>query len=207
MATKWNAKGVLIGACSCDWGCPCSFDAPPTQGKCEGGYVWQITEGRFGEVPLAGLSMSWLAHSPAALHKGNVTSLTLIDEKANPAQRAALTTLSEGKSGGPWVIFSAVTAHRLGPKFAPFHVETKTLDSRVRIGDLYEVELGPILNPVSSEPEEIYLDKPTGFTSKRLTLGRSKVMRLKTEFKLLNYDHSGLYGEFSHFDYAGESAS
>jgi len=41
----------------------------------------------------------------------------------------------------------------------------------VRIGDMYEVELGPILNPVTSEPEEIYLDKPTGFTSKRLTLG------------------------------------
>jgi hypothetical protein len=66
--------------------------------------------------------------------------------------------------------------------------------------------LGPILNPVTSEAEEIYLDKPTGFTSKRLTLGRSKVMRLKTEFKLLNYDHSGLYGEFSNFDYAGEAA-
>jgi hypothetical protein len=206
MAIKWNAKGVLIGACSCDWGCPCSFDAPPTKGKCEGGYVWQITEGRFGDVPLAGLSMSWLAHSPAALHKGNVTGLTLIDEKANPAQRAALTKLAEGKSGGPWVIFSAVTAHPLGPKFAPFQVQAKALDSRVRIGDFYEVELGPILNPVSGEAEEIYLDKPTGFTSKRLTLGRSKVMRLKTEFSLLNYDHSGQYGEFSHFDYTGEAA-
>jgi len=168
--------------------------------------VWQITEGRFGDVPLAGLSMCWLAHSPAALHKGNVTGLTLIDEKANSAQRAALTTLSEGKSGGPWVIFSAVTAHPLGPKFAPFQVETKALDSRVRIGDLYEVELGPILNPVTSEAEEIYLDKPTGFTGKRRTLGRTKVIRLKTEFNLLNYDHSGLYGEFSHFDYSGEAA-
>jgi hypothetical protein len=151
--------------------------------------------------------MSWLAHSPAALHKGNVTGLTLIDEKANSAQRAALTTLSEGKSGGPWVIFSAVTAHRLGPKFAAFQVQTNSLDSRVRIGDMYEVELGPILNPVTNEPEQIYLDKPTGFTSKRLTLGRSKVMRLKTEFNLLNYDHSGLYGEFSHFDYGGEAAA
>ena len=101
MTTKWNAKGVLIGACSCDWGCPCSFDAPPTKGWCQGGYVWHFTEGRFGDVPLAGLSMSWLAHSPAALHKGNVTGLTLIDEKANPAQRAALTKLSQGESGGP----------------------------------------------------------------------------------------------------------
>jgi len=206
MATKWNAKGVLIGACSCDWGCPCSFDAPPTKGKCEGGYVWQITEGRFGDVSLAGLSMSWLAHSPAALHTGNVTGLTLIDEKANPAQRAALAKLSEGKSGGPWMIFSAVTAHALGPQYVPFEVAVKDLSSSVKIGGMLEMQLGPILNPVSGDVEEIYVDKPTGFTSKRLTMGRSKVMRLKTEFALLNYDHSGQYGEFSHFDYSGESA-
>jgi hypothetical protein len=206
MAIKWNAKGVLIGACNCDWGCPCSFDAPPTKGMCEGGYVWQITDGRFGDVSLEGLSISWLAHSPAALHKGNVTGLTLIDQKADAAQRAALTTLSQGKSGGPWVVFSAVTAYPLGPKFAPFEVVARDLSSRVKIGDLYEVELGPILNPVTGDAEEVYLDKPTGFTSKRLTLGRSKVMRLKTEFSLLNYDHSGQYGEFSHFDYSGEAA-
>jgi len=31
-------------------------------------------------------------------------------------------------------------------------------------------------------------------------------MRLKTEFALLNYDHSGQYGEFSQFDYSGEAA-
>jgi len=150
--------------------------------------------------------MSWLAHSPAALHKGNVTGLTLIDEKANSAQREALAKLSEGRSGGPWTIFSAVTAHPIGPKFMPFEVVVKDLSSRVRIGMLYEVELGPILNPVTGDAEEMYLDKPTGFTSKRLTLGRSTVMRLKTEFALLNYDHSGQYGEFSHFDYSGESA-
>ena len=205
MSDKWNARGVIIGACSCDWGCPCSFDAPPTKGKCEGGYVWHITEGKFGNVPLAGLSMSWLAHSPAALHKGNVTGLTIIDEKANAAQRNALTILSQGKSGGPWMIFSAVTAYPLGPKFESFEVVSDKLNSRVRIGNLYHVELAPILNPVSGAAEEIYLDKPTGFTSKRLTLGRSKTMRLKSEFDLLNFDHSGLYGEFSHFDYAGEA--
>lgn len=207
MPTKWNAKGVIIGACSCDWGCPCSFDAPPTKGKCEGGYVWHFSEGRFGDVPLAGLSISWLAHSPAALHKGNVTGLTLIDEKANPAQRAALAKLSEGKSGGPWMIFSAVTAHPLGTQYVPIEVVVNDLSSRVKIGAMYEVQLGPILNPVSGEAEQLYLDKPTGFTSKRLTLGRSTIMRLKTEFGLLNYDHSGQYGEFSHFDYSGESAA
>src|SRR5207244_2145380 len=27
MATKWSMRGTLLGACNCDWGCPCSFDA------------------------------------------------------------------------------------------------------------------------------------------------------------------------------------
>jgi hypothetical protein len=56
MATKWRMEGTLLGARSCDWGCPCSFDAPPTRGFCEGTYAWHIERGRFGEVSLDGLS-------------------------------------------------------------------------------------------------------------------------------------------------------
>jgi hypothetical protein len=151
------------------------------------------------------LGVAWLAHSPAALHKGNVTGLTLIDEKATATQRSALAKLAEGESGGPWQIFNAVMSQSLGPKYVPFEIEDKGLDSRVRVGTMYEVQLGPILNPVSGVPEQLYLDKPTGFTSKRATLGMAKVMRLKSEFPKLNYDHSGQYAEFSHFDYAGEA--
>jgi hypothetical protein len=47
-------KGILLGACNCDWGCPCSFNAPPTHGKCEGGYLWHIEEGKFGDSRDAG---------------------------------------------------------------------------------------------------------------------------------------------------------
>src|SRR5215471_113169 len=28
----YHIKGVLLGACNCDWGCPCNFEAPPTYG-------------------------------------------------------------------------------------------------------------------------------------------------------------------------------
>jgi hypothetical protein len=205
MALKWNMKGDLIGACSCDWGCPCSFDAPPTKGFCQGGYVWKITEGRFGDVPLGGLALSFLANSPAALHKGNVIGLTLIDEKANPQQRAALAKIAAGKSGGPWTIFAAVTSQSFGPEYVPFDVVCNGLDSRAQLGSICEIQLGPILNPVSNEPEEIYLDKPTGFTSKRLTLGAAKLFRVKSKFEKINFDHSGQYAEFSHFVYAGEA--
>ena len=33
MATKWSLRGTLSGACSCDWGCPCSFDAHAGAGQ------------------------------------------------------------------------------------------------------------------------------------------------------------------------------
>ncbi len=202
MPVKWKMQGTLLGACSCDWGCPCSFDAPPTRGFCEGGYIWRIEEGNFGDVPLDGLHWAWAASSPAAMHLGNVKSLILADERANPAQRDALKTIGEGKSGGPWTIFTAVTSHFYGFHYVPFEMHVDGLASTVRAGQLLELELGPIRNPVSGEPEEIYLDKPTGFTSKRSTLGASKLFRVASD---LAYDHSGKYGEFSHFEYSGET--
>jgi hypothetical protein len=204
MAVKWTMLGSLLGACSCDWGCPCSFDAPPTQGWCEGGYLWHIEEGKFGEVDLAGLSFAWLGRSPAAMHLGNVTGQTIIDDRATSEQRAALLALCEGKSGGPWVVFSAVTSTRLDPKFAPVEIAIDGLNSKATMGSYYALELGPILNPVTGEPEEIYLDKPTGFTAKRTTLGASRKFNVAVD---IAFDHSGKYGEFSKFSYSGESST
>ena len=97
----------------------------------------------------------------------------------------------------------AVASHRGDTQYMPFRVDVDGLNSKVRAGNALRMELGPILNPVSGEAEEIYLDKPTGFTSKRLTLGASKVLRVSSD---LAYDHSGKYGEFSKFEYSGESS-
>jgi len=203
MGTKWAMRGTLLGACSCDWGCPCSFDAPPTKGFCDGAYLWHVDKGKFGDVSLDGLSFAWVGHSPGPLHEGNVTWLVLADEKANAAQRRALETLGEGKSGGPWVIFMAVASRCEGPRYVPFELQLDGLKSKARAGGIVEYDLGPILNPVTHEPEEIYVDKPTGFTSKRLTMGASRVFRVNSD--VLRYDHSGKYAEFSHFDYSGEA--
>lgn len=201
MKVRWTLKGLLLGACNCDWGCPCSFNARPTKGFCEGGYVWHIESGQFGELKLDGLTMAHAGHSPGAVHEGNLTSLIIIDERATALQRDALLKLSQGKAGGPWALFAAVTSKWLEPRFVPFNLQANGLNSRVEAAGVLEMALGPILNPVTNQPEEIYLEKPTGFTAKRSELGRSLEFRVGAE---LNYDHSGQYGEFSHFEYSGE---
>lgn len=47
---------------------------PPTYGRCEGGYTWHIDGGRFGEVELDGLNMSWIAQSPGPMQVGQVNA-------------------------------------------------------------------------------------------------------------------------------------
>src|SRR2546425_329242 len=91
--TSYHLKGMLLAACNCDWGCPCNFEAPPTKGFCEGGYLWHVQEGTYEQVALHGLNFAWYAHSPGPLHLGNLTSLYLVDERATPAQRQAIEAL------------------------------------------------------------------------------------------------------------------
>ena len=41
--TKWRMNAEYLQACNCDYGCPCEFQAPPTQGHCDGIGAWRIT--------------------------------------------------------------------------------------------------------------------------------------------------------------------
>ena len=199
MATKWNLKGFLLGACSCDWGCPCSFNAVPTKTFCEGGYVWNVTKGEFDGISLDGLTFCWVARSPGPLHLGNVKTQVIIDERANADQRRALATLFTGKEGGPFAIFAAVTSVFYEPIYAPWQVTIKGLSSSAKVAGLCDLQLSPILNPVTGAAEELQLRKPTGFTSTWADLGKS--LKFSVTTPTLSYDHSGLYGEYSEFDY------
>lgn len=195
----WAMRGHLLGACSCDWGCPCSFNAKPTQGFCEGGYVWNVVEGYYGDVKLDGVNFCWVAHSPGPLHEGNVTAQVIVDERATPAQRSAILKLGEGKEGGPFAIFAAVTGKFLDPVFAPFQVKINGLQSSVTAGDMLHMQISPIENPVTGAREQLQLRKPTGFTSTWADLGMTKKFAVRTPG--LHYDHTGLYAEYSEFAY------
>jgi hypothetical protein len=75
------------------------------------------------------------------------------------------------------------------------------LSSSARVGKYMELAIGPILNPVTQEVEQLFLDKPTGFTSTRAAIGRSLTFKVNAG---LQYEHSGKYAEFSHFSYSGQ---
>jgi hypothetical protein len=192
-------KGVFLGGCSCDWGCPCNFEAPPTKGFCEGGGIWHIEQGHYGEVQLDGLRVGGFAHSPAALHLGNVTLLVLVDDRADARQREAIEAMFP--TIPPFSIFYSLTSTFLGFQYVPIEVQLEGIRSRVTIPGTLELALAPILNPVTGEEEPATLLKPKGFTSQLQELCATAVLRFSKEG--LSYDHSGKYGEFSPFEYKG----
>jgi hypothetical protein len=198
-------RGATFGPCNCDWGCPCNFDAPPTYGHCDGVYVWAVREGRCGDISLDGLSFAWAGHSPGPLHEGDVTGVLLVDERASDEQRAALEKLwRSGTAGSPFDIFGSVTSTWLETVFAPFEIELDGINTRASIagGRIFEVTQARVRNPVTGAEEELYLDKPTGFTSARSELGRSHVARFALDGFALD-DMSGKYAEYAEFEYAG----
>lgn len=204
MGTEWELKGSIIGACDCEHGCPCNFDVTPTNGGCDGVYVWAIEEGHYGKVDLSGLRLAIITSFPEAIHKGRGTAVYVVEERATPAQRQALAALQAGGGVGlPFDIWARVVAKWLDPIYAPFEVRLDGIRSSVRIdeGRIYDLALTRVKNPVTGHEEELYLDKPTGFTSKRSELGMSTVARVHVDG--ISFDNTGHYAEYARFEYRG----
>lgn len=165
---KWHFDADYLQACSCDYGCPCEFNAPPTQGYCDGVGAWRIQHGQYGTLSLDGLGLGFAAHWPKALHEGNGTACIFVDEKANPAQREALLHIASGKAGGlPFEIIAMTLSKILDPQFVPFQFHFNGLHSRFKLGEAVTASFAPILNPVTHQPESLGVEHGTGFMFKR----------------------------------------
>lgn len=201
----WRMSGVILGACNCDWGCPCNFDAPPTYGHCDGFYTQVIDEGSFGDTSLDGVVFVWGGHSPGPIHEGNGSSILLLHEASSAEQRAAIERLWRGDGvGSPFDEFASVNTTWWDPLVVPISAHVDGMRSRVQVGvdgSVYDLVLARVANPVTGEEEELYLDKPTGFTSTRSELGTSeRAVFVSQEFSV---DLSGKYGEYAEFSYEG----
>ena len=198
--SNWRTKGTLLQACNCDYGCPCNFNAPPTNGPCDGAWIGQIDEGNFGEAPLVGLNFAIGAHWPAALHLGNGEGFVVIDERANQAQRDGLLAILTGKVGGPFGILANTISKLHEPQFLPFEVKLDGANSNVKVGTALELEMEPIRNPVSGTETYPGILLPQGILYKESTRASSKTFRVRAG---VNFESSGRDAAWSPFEWSG----
>ena len=197
MAEDWSLSGTMIVACNCDYGCPCNVNGRPSLGKCEGGWTWRIDSGRYGGTKLDGLAFCVFADWPGAIHEGGGKAISYFDERADDAQRDALTTLARGDAGGPWGVF-ATTYELEEPRPASFDVHVDGERSRYAIGGGTALEVESIRNPVTGNEIHPRLQLPEGLLVHELDLFRSKTFKVSGT---VAYDHSGRYAAMGAFTY------
>jgi hypothetical protein len=162
--STWHFEADYFTACNCDWGCPCNFNARPTEGRCMGWGAWNITSGAFGQVSLAGLRFALYYKFPGNIEDGNGTACAYIDRRANLQQREALEAIGTGKAGGG--IFSlfgeALVTTWLPTKVADIELELADGVGKVRIVGFGEADSemlsypdGSVIRPVTELPHGI----------------------------------------------------
>ena len=194
---EWELKGTVLVGCNCDYGCPCNFNAPPTTGDCEGGWVWHIEQGTYDGVDLSGLTLGLFADWPGAIHEGGGKAVAFYDEKADERQSEALEALLRGGEGGPWGIF--INTYELGGVLAtPVTLDIDGERSSYKIGDLAELQMEPIKNPVTGAEIRSGVMLPTGLVFNEGWCAASSVFRVNDG---VSYDHSGKQAEYAPFAY------
>ena len=180
--TPWEIHAVLVANCNCAYGCPCQFDALPTYGTCEAADGFQVEKGFYGEVSLDGLSAGMLAKWPGPIHEGDGERLIIIDDQATAEQRNALEKIITGEDTEElatifWVV-NAMTTIRLETLYLPVTIEAdiEARRGRVVVDGVFELNVEPIMNPVTGAEHRARIEIPDGFefTTAEMASGRVK---------------------------------
>lgn len=166
---EWEMQGTEFTNCNCHWGCPCQFNSLPDKGHCRAHVFMQIDKGHFGDVKLDGLCWGVLLAWPGAVHQGNGTMMSVIDERADTRQRAALEAISHGKETEPgtlvWQVFSTTMTKFLPTQYKPIELtmDIAARTAKLRVPGVSEGSVEPIRNAVTGAEQKARLVLPDGF--------------------------------------------
>jgi len=188
---KWKVKVEQLVSCNCNWGCPCSFNAPPTFGKCEGALAYRVVRGTYEGVTLDGLKWVLVVSWPAAIHLGNGRGLVLLDERAKGKKREALQALATSKTGPLAAYMKSFTKP---PDVRSARIEFKFAGKRsiFGAGRAVRAEFEAMHNPVTGAEHMLTGKLPAGLFTKSEDFYSTKTFRANTD-------------RF-HFDYPGRNA-
>jgi hypothetical protein len=147
---KWQLTGDYFENCNCDVVCPClvSAGAPltarPSQGMCDVALVFHIETGRYDDVPLDGLNVAVIAHTPGAMGEGNWTLAAYIDQRADDAQTAALGAIFGGAEGGPMAAFAPLVGTHLGARKVAIDYAVNGKSRSARIPGIMRMAVQPV---------------------------------------------------------------
>ena len=126
---------------------------------------------RTAPAALDGLSFAVLLHTPGPMSAGNWTVGLIVDDKATPAQREALTAIGSGQGGGPMAAVGPLVGTFAGVEAKPIRIERSGMRRSVSIAGMLDIAVEGI--PGASPSEPIYLDNVGHPAATRLALAKA----------------------------------
>ncbi len=199
----WKIKLKRLVSCSCAYGCPCEFSAPPTHGFCQGVEGAEIVEGYFEDIRLDGLRSAGIYHWPGPVHEGNGHYQPVIDAAATRQQTKALFTIFSGREQEPttiYNIYNSTIEHDYDPIFAEieFDWDLKAGTGRIFVKDVLETSLEPIRNPVTGKPHRATISLHDGFEFRDADMVSSTFW---AKGAIKPQQHEGVYGYVNYVTY------
>lgn len=199
----WMIKGPKIASCNCNYGCPCEFNARPTNDVCEGLEAHRIDEGYFGDVRLDGLIFAARYRWPGPVHEGGGTVQGVIDSSATREQVDALFKVLGGEEQEPHTafnIYGATIEKEFDPIIAPieFSCDLKARTGHFKVGEEMAMSLQPIKNPVTGVEHSAQIRLPNGFEFREAEMASGSFTSRHAE---LAFDNEDCYGFLTYVAY------
>jgi len=167
--TEWMIQGTEIVSCNCAYGCPCQFNALPTNGNCRAAIAVEIEKGHHGKVKLDGLRVAGTVAWPGAIHEGKGEIQPIVDERATPEQREALLKIMSGQDTEPGATFFQVffsMCDKVHPpmfKKIEYSSDLQNCVGHVKVPGVVEIKTEPIKNPVTGHTHHAKVSLRSGF--------------------------------------------
>jgi hypothetical protein len=105
MTPAWRVQGSYFEACNCEAVCPCRRlggrgRGRSTYGVCDFALSWWVRDGFMGDLVLDGLAVVMAGSFTDEDQRSPWRVALYVDERATPAQDAALTGIFLGRAGG-----------------------------------------------------------------------------------------------------------
>lgn len=196
--TKWTIHGREFANCNCSYGCPCQFNALPTNGNCWAVVGIQIDTGFHGSTQLDGLRIAGIYKYPGPIHMGNGAAVPIVDRRANEAQRKGLLRIMSGQDTKPgathFQVYFSMLSKVYDPVFADidFAVDIDKRRAHLKVAGYIDQRGEPILNPVTGNEHRIRIEPVGGFEFKQAEIGRGWTKATGP----IAYDLTDSYGQF-----------
>ena len=167
--TDWMIRGPEISTCNCSYGCPCQFNALPTDGTCRAAVGMHIEKGHHGKVKLDGLNWAATAAWPGPIHMGHGEIQPIVDERATEEQHEAILKILSGQDTEPGATFFQVFVSMCDKVHPPmfkkieFQADMTSCIGHISVPGVVEARTEPIRNPITGKPHHARVSLRQGF--------------------------------------------